>query len=135
MEVLNFDDVQQGIQETKGAESSSSIFNQAYELLGQQQFKGDSLQSGNNQAINDAFGTLDLFDSQDVRQPTFKRDGGPTGRTVGETVSDTLKQIPGEFKRQMGEIADVWSHPGEAIADASREASRKWDEISNGLGF
>jgi hypothetical protein len=64
----------------------------------------------------------------DTRNPTFKRAGTEPApdKTVGDFVSDTIKQIPGQLNRTLGEIGEALSHPGEVISEAVEEAKRKF---------
>jgi hypothetical protein len=69
------------------------------------------------------------------RKPiSFTRDSAPreTPKSPGEILREMPKQIPEQFNRQMGEIADAWSHPGETLDQAMEEAKRKWDDIKAG---
>lgn len=69
------------------------------------------------------------------RKPiSFTRDSAPreTPKSAKEIVTDTIKHLPEELNRQLGEIGDAWSHPGETLSAAAEEAKRKWDDIKAG---
>lgn len=110
---------------------STSMFNEAYSLLSKQPFKASEQLSSNQTDVNQMFGALELFDSQDVKNDTtrnpvsFERDKEkprpetpfePTAEFAGKVIDNFkefdvpghVKQIPGELKRQLGNIADAW---------------------------
>ena len=69
------------------------------------------------------------------RKPiSFTRDNAPreTPKSAKEILTDSIKHAPEELKRQLGEIGDAWSHPGETLSAAAEEAKRKWDDIKAG---
>jgi hypothetical protein len=71
----------------------------------------------------------------DTRQPvSFTNHSTPreTPKSAKEIVTDALKHVPEELNRQLGEIGDAWSHPGETLSAAAEEAKRKWDDIKAG---
>jgi hypothetical protein len=115
--------------ESRSSESTSA-FDEAFDLLQQQPFKGsDSMQSSSQNAVNEMFGTLDLFESETTRpEPTFSRGG--TGKMP--TVGETLKEIPEQLGRTLGAIGDAWSHPGAVIDEAVENGRRILDNIHNG---
>jgi hypothetical protein len=116
------------------ASESTSAFDEVYGLLQQQQqqFKGDSLQTSAQNDVNQMFGTLDLFESETARpEPTFSRGGTAGGRSAGEIIEETFKQIPDQLGRTLGAIGDAWSHPGATLDQIAEDARRKLDDINN----
>jgi hypothetical protein len=126
-----FDEIESVAQESRESRSSenTSVFGEAYEMLGQQSFKNqDSTQASSQNAIDLEFGTLDLFDStQDIREPSFKREGsGREGapQTVGGMLKESWDAAPEQISRQIKEIGDAWSNPGAVIDDAVENGRR-----------
>ena len=131
-----FDDIQDVVQEsreTRSSESTSSVFGEAYGLLQQQQPNGnDAMQAASQSALNDEFGTLDLFDSQTVREPTFNFDKPAAPLTLEsglKMVVDTYKNAPAGAVDVLKQSVDVWTHPSSTFDQISEDARRKWSEL------
>src|SRR5215813_9074539 len=110
----NTQDVLSDPTEARGSESTS-LFSEAMQMLGSQQFRSnEGLQGGRQNTANEIFGTLDLFDSQD--------DGSLVlSRVKGKTESQP--------KGGGGERASAGHH--EVEKDADRPAKRDQGEPDN----
>jgi hypothetical protein len=134
---MNFNDVENFApeqRESRAVESSSNAFNEAFDFNAQsfKSFQSDSLKSSQN-TVDSTFGTLDFFDSNDVRNPTgFERpSSGPTP-DVFDTVSKTVQQIPEALGRTFRDMGQALSHPGAVIDEAVENGRRILEDINAG---
>lgn len=133
-------EVEQESREARGSESteSSSIFTEAYGLLALKQFRADdALPAGFQSYVEQTFGTVELYDSQATREPTFSRDGPKDGaeitkKPVGQIVEETVKQIPEQLGKTLDASREAWRDPVGVVEQAAEDAGRLWSQIRDG---
>jgi hypothetical protein len=103
-----FDEIGEVLKESRESRSEpASLFDDAYGMLGDRQFKGGGTQAGSRSDVDLMFGTVALYDSQAQRQPvSFERHERPepTPSDAWELAEKTYKQVATDGPGMIGDL-------------------------------